>query len=72
MKDLEPDDFDNEGFRACKKCQSRNTLVSGPYIDEIYISCLDCNFAVGPGEPYFILNIWNEREVNDKLPKTPF
>jgi len=64
-KDIKPDDFDSEGFKACKKCKSRNLLVSGHFLDAIYITCLDCGFNVGPGEPYYVLGEWNKNDPQD-------
>lgn len=67
-KNLGPDDFDDEGFRACKKCESRNTLCDGHALDEGYIKCLDCNYYVGAGNFYLILAEWNKRGSEDDKP----
>jgi len=65
-KDLKPEDYDDEGFRACKKCGSRNIYCHSFPLDEIYIMCWNCDFCTSTGEFYDILNEWNERDSESK------
>lgn len=67
-KNLGPDDYDDEGFRACIKCGSRKTLCGGHALDELYIKCLDCSHNVGAGEFYPMLAEWNKRESDVDKP----
>ena len=65
-KDLKLDQFDNEGFRACKKCGIWNIEVDGNSCGDFHIKCLNCGYVVygenlQHGEA---LDIWNEREEN--------
>lgn len=66
-KILLPDEIDDEGFKACKICHSRNILTSGKNIDEVYIICIDCLFTTDTGYFYFVLNQWNQN-IDIKLP----
>jgi len=63
---------DKDGYCGCPECGSRDLLHDGNSLDNGYIKCIDCRFAITGTDPYEMILCWNLINRKSFQLKIPF